>query len=416
MTRPSLPRGRAFPWLVISGVLVAALSLRGPILSVTPVLRDIAQDYGLDGATASLLTTFPILMFAAITPVAAVVIRRAGAELALMACLVGVAAGTLLRTIPGFGWMLVGMIVIGAGITIGNVVIPVIIGRDVPGRQVSTVTAAYTAALNGGSLLTTLTTASIAEATGWPLALLLWIALTLLGIALWGLHLWRDRIPGVRWDERATDARPGAGPSDVASLTGPVPVMNGRGEVLRNPIVWLLVAAFACQSAGYYGMSTWLPAMLGDMTGSEPAGAGALASIFQGVAIAGAFVVPALARWLPLAVPAAVVAACWIALSTGMLLAPDLFPLWVSLGGVAHAGGFVVIFTVMVAIARSSAEAAAMSALVQGAAYLVGASSGPILGAVHEATGGWTAPLTITLSLAVGFTVCLLTAVSRVRR
>lgn len=407
------PARRAFPWLVIAGVLVAAFSLRGPILSVTPVLRDIEHDYALDAATASLLTTFPVLMFAALTPVAAVVIRRAGAELALVACLGAVALGTLIRTLPGFGWMLAGMVVIGAGITVGNIVIPVIIGRDVPASHVATVTAAYTAALNGGSLLTTLTTATIAEATGWPLALLLWIVLTLAGIALWALHLWRDRIPGQPWDERLAggEARP-----DPVSLTGPVPVPAARRDILRNPVVWLLVVGFGCQSAGYYGISTWLPAMLGDLTGADPVVAGAQASIFQGVAIAGAFVVPALARYLPLAVPAALVAGCWLILSGGMLLAPELFAVWVSLGGVAHAGGFVVIFTVLVGIARSDAEAAGMSALVQGTAYLFGAASAPVIGAVHEATGGWTAPLIVTLSLAAGFAVCVLTAVTRVRR
>lgn len=405
---------RAFPWLVIAGVLVAAFSLRGPILAVTPVLRDIERDFGLDAATASLLTTFPILMFAALTPAAALVIRRAGAEAALMACLVAVAAGTLIRTLPGFGWMLVGMVVIGAGITVGNIAIPVIIGREVPQRQVATVTAAYTAALNAGSLLTTLTTASIAEATGWPLALLLWIVLTLLGILLWALHLWRDRTPGVPWDERyGFGARGGA---DRVSVTGPVPVPARRGAAARNPVVWLLVAALACQSATYYGVSTWLPAMLGDLTGAAPAGAGALASVFQGVAILGAFAVPALARYLPLAVPAALVAACWLALSSGMLLAPDLYVLWVSLGGVAHAGGFVVVFTVMVGIARSDAEAAGMSALVQGVAYVFGASGGPVIGALHDATGGWTVPLLATLALIAVFTACLLTAVARVRR
>jgi len=115
-------------------------------------------------------------------------------------------------------------------------------------------------------------------------------------------------------------------------------------------------------------------------------------------------------------VPAALVSVCWVVLSVGMLWAPELFAVWVSLGGVAHAGGFVVIFTVMVGIARSDAEAAGMSALVQGSAYLFGAASAPAIGAVHEATGGWTAPLVVTLSLAVGFSVCILTAVARVRR
>jgi len=403
---------RAFPWLVIAGVLVAAFSLRGPILSVTPVLRDIEHDYALDAATASLLTTFPVLMFAALTPVAAVVIRRAGADLALLACLAAVAVGTLIRTLPGFGWMLVGMVVIGAGITVGNIVIPVIIRREVPPERVATVTAAYTAALNAGSLLTTLTTASIAELTGWPLALLLWIVLTALGLVLWGLHLWRDRMPGVPWDERSGG---GGTPAEAVSMTGPVPV-PGRGDVLRNPVVWLLVAALGCQSSAYYGLSTWLPAMLSDMTGTGAAVAGALASLFQGVAIAGAFVVPTLARYLPLAVPAALVAACWVAMVGGLLVVPELYPLWVSLGGVAHAGGFVVVFTVLVGIARSSREAAAMSALVQGLAYVAGAAGGPLLGGVHDLTSGWTLPLLLTLALVSGFSACILTAVARVRR
>ena len=42
------------------------------------------------------------------------------------------------------------MFVIGAAITIGNVVIPVIIRRDVPAARVGSVTAAYVATLNVG--------------------------------------------------------------------------------------------------------------------------------------------------------------------------------------------------------------------------------------------------------------------------
>ena len=128
---------------MISGVLVAALSLRGPIIAPTPVLRDIQDDLGIGAASAGLLTTVPILAFAVLTPVAALVIRRAGAELALLLTLIGVVLGTLVRAIPGFGWMLAGSLVIGAAITIGNVVVPVIIRRDVPPRQVSAVTAAW---------------------------------------------------------------------------------------------------------------------------------------------------------------------------------------------------------------------------------------------------------------------------------
>ena len=177
--------------LVIAGILIAALSLRGPIVSPTPVLRQIESDLGIGAATAGLLTTAPVLMFALLTPVAALVIRRAGAELALMITLTGVLLGTFLRAVPGFGWMLAGMIVIGASITVGNVVIPVIIRRDVAPERVALVTAAYVAMLNAGSLLTSLLTVPIASVIGWNLALVAWSVITIAGMLLWVLHLRR---------------------------------------------------------------------------------------------------------------------------------------------------------------------------------------------------------------------------------
>ncbi len=220
MPRPA----RGIPWLVVAGVLVAALSLRGPIVAPTPVLRLIEDDLDIGAAAAGLLTTAPVLMFALLTPVAALVIRRAGAEVALLLSLSGVLVGTFIRALPGFGWMLAGMLVIGASITIGNVVIPVIIRRDVPPERVGLVTGAYVATLNVGSLVTSLLTAPLAAAIGWQLALLAWSALTLGGIALWSVHLSRSRrVAG--GDERYSGDRPVTRPVpldlDPATVTGP---------------------------------------------------------------------------------------------------------------------------------------------------------------------------------------------------
>ncbi|GAA4762168.1 MFS transporter [Microbacterium gilvum] len=403
----------AFPWLVVVALLTASLTLRAPILAVTPVLRDIEEAFGVDAATVSLLTTLPVIMFAALTPVAALVIRRAGAELALLACLVAIVVGTLVRLLPGFSWMLAGMVVIGAGITVGNVVLPVIIRRDVPPRHVATVTAGYAALLNVGSLVVTLGTAPIAELVGWSAAVLSWVWITIAGLALWLLHMRRDRVPGATWAERYSGEA--GGPEQIV-LTGPVPTVSRSGRTTRSPVVWLLVATFCCQSAGYYAISTWLPTLIGDTTGSDPTRAGAFASIFQGAGIVGALLVPALAHRLPILVPAGVVSACWLALSAGLLFAPDAFLLWTAIGGIAHGGGFVVVMTVLVGHSRTDAEAATGSALVQGGGYVMGAAGAPAIGALHELTGGWTAPLGVTFALAIGFTAFLSAAVVAARR
>ena len=185
--------------------------------------------------------------------------------------------------------------------------------------------------------------------------------------------------------------------------------------MLRRPVVWLLVGAFGAQTFGYYAMSTWLPTLVADTLGVGQAAAGALASIFQGMGIVGAFLVPLLARFAPPVVPAAVVCFCWLALSVGLLLAPGAFVVWVGFGAIAHAGGFVVIFTLLVGVARSDAEAAGMSALVQGGGYGIGALGAPLLGAVHESTGGWEVPLMIMIAVAVAYTVLLLSALAAAR-
>ena len=55
-------RSRRIPWLVVAGVLVAAVSMRGPIVAPTPVLGDIANDLVLTASAAGLITTVPVLM------------------------------------------------------------------------------------------------------------------------------------------------------------------------------------------------------------------------------------------------------------------------------------------------------------------------------------------------------------------
>ncbi|MDT0184155.1 MFS transporter [Microbacterium sp. ARD31] len=413
---------RSAPWLVVAGVLVAAVSMRGPILAVTPVLRDIERDLSIASSTAGLLTTAPVLMFAALTPLAAVAIRRAGAEIALMASLGGVLIGTFVRALPGFGWMLAGMLVIGAAITIGNVVIPVIIRREVVPPRVALVTAAYAATVNVGSLLTSLLTAPLAEVVGWNAALLVWSSLTLAGILLWGAHMRRagtgDRFSGQSVPARGGgDAASAGGSVDPETITGPLPVIDGGGRsMLRRPVTWLLVGAFAVQTTMYYALSTWLPTLAADELGLERSAAGAVASLYQGAGILGAFVVPLLARFTPRFVAPSVICASWLVLTIGLLAAPELLWVWLSFGAIGHAGGFVVIFAALVEVSRSDREAAGMSALVQGSGYVVAASGGPMMGAVFQLTGGWDVPLTVVLVMSAVYCSLLLGAVAAARR
>jgi len=140
------------------------------------------------------------------------------------------------------------------------------------------------------------------------------------------------------------------------------------------------------------------------------------ASIFQIAAIAGAIGVPVLLRWC--AGPRiAIVAVCaaWIGLPLGLLFAPDWWAVWCAFGGAAQGGGLTVIFALVVRNARDAAENRRMSALVQGGGYTVAATGPFVVGAVHEASGGWTAPLAVVIASILVLTVAGLLSSRRVR-
>jgi CP family cyanate transporter-like MFS transporter len=91
----------------------------------------------------------------------------------------------------------------------------------------------------------------------------------------------------------------------------------------------------------------------------------------------------------------------WAALPVGLLVAPSLWALWCCLAGIAQGGGITVVFIAIVRRSRDLTENRRLSAMVQGAGYVVAATGPLVIGAVHDATGGWTVPLLVILGAVV---------------
>jgi CP family cyanate transporter-like MFS transporter len=364
--------------LLVAAIILFALNLRGPIVAVTPVLDVIGADLRASAATVALLVSLPVLCFGLLTPPASWLLARFGLGRGVLIALGVLLAGTVLRSTDGLAAALAGTVLIGGAITVGNVAVPVVIGRDLPERA-NGVLALYTSALNIGSMITLSLTAPIASAVGWRFALLTWCALILLSAVVWWAAM-RGR------------------PDDP-----PVPVPEASGsEWWRRPLVWGLSVAFAGQAFAYYGLTGWLPLILRDLTGMGPAASGVASSTFQIAAIGGAFGVPLVLRRSNAAVAIGCVVAAWLVLLGGLLIAPAGWVVWCAVGGVAQGGGLTVIFAMIVRGARDETENRRMSATVQGVGYTVAAAGPTVLGAVHDGSGGWTAPLFVALgSIAV---------------
>lgn len=384
---PAVPRRAASGAVVVVAILLLGLNLRGPFVAVSPVLETIRADLHIGAATAGLLTSLPVLCFGVLTPLASALLGRFGLGRGVTVSLVLLLAGIAVRSVDGLTGALAGTLLIGAAITVGNIAVPVVIGRDLP-RHSGSVLGAYTASMNVGSMVTLALTVPLADVLGWRLALVAWGALVVVAAAAWAY--------AVRDPERRAPAPPADdGPPADARADGP----GAAGPVWwRRPVVWCLTVAFAGQAFAYYGVTAWLPLLLHDELGMAPAAAGLSASVFQIAALVGAFGVPVLLRVMP--GPRGVVlvvAAGWAALPLGLLFAPALWSVWCALGGAAQGGGLVVIFALVVRSARDLTENRRMSALVQGGAYVVAASGPTVVGAAHAATAGWTAPLLVVL-------------------
>lgn len=370
-----LARGEA---LTLVAVLLAGLNLRGAIAAVAPVLPELRADLGLAPATAGLLTTLPVLCFALLAPASAWLGRVVGARTAVLGGLVAIAAGSVLRVLDGPAVLLAGTFVVGAGMTVGNVLLPVVVKAEFPDRA-GAVTGMYTAALAGGAALTTALTAPVAVLWGWRAGLAVWALLALLAAGVWLL---------ASGSSAARSFRPGFRSS-------------GTVRVWRSPVAWAVTVVLAMQSALYYAVTAWLPTLLIDDAGLTLRTASLAASVFQVLGIPGALVVPVvLGRLRDQRGLALAVATGWGLVPLGLLLAPGAWPLWIALGGLAQGAGISLAFALVPLRAADADAVTRLSAMSQLVGYGVGAVGPLAVGALYAGTGGWAVPLILLMGVA----------------
>jgi CP family cyanate transporter-like MFS transporter len=376
---------RAF---VLVAIVLLAANLRPALTSVAPLIERIRADAGVSSGVAGLLTALPLLAFAALSPAAAPLARRFGAERALLGSMLALAGGILLRS---SGWgaasLFAGTAVLGAAIAVGNVLLPGLVKGEFPGRA-GAVTGAYSVALGTSAAIAAGASVPLTHllGPGWQAPLALWAAPAFLAALAWAPLLRRGR----------QDSEP-QGQTRASPVAG----------LWRSPLAWQVTAFMGLQSLGYYATLTWLPEILRE-GGADAATAGWLLALSQAVAIASMFVAPVAAGRRPS--QQGVVAAS-VALSGAGVLGLLVFggaagALWVTLLGLGQGACFSLALTLFALRAADPEHAAALSGMAQSVGYLLAALGPPLFGVLRDATGSWTLPLALLL----GTTACLLAA------
>ncbi|GHJ37054.1 MFS transporter [Streptomyces sp. TS71-3] len=376
-------RGRA-GWLLVAGIVLLTLNLRPALVAVSPLTPLIGGGGtgGLSSSAISLLTSLPLLCFGLLAPVSPRVGRRLGIERSLVVAMALVIAGTAVRAIPDTVALFAGTVVIGAGIAIGNVLLPSLIKRDFP-QRVGPMMGMFSMTLFGGAAVAAGLTVPLQHASGlgWRAMLACWGAPAVLAAVVW--------LPQLRSRSRLSA-------QGVRDAAHPV-----RG-LWRQPLAWHVTAFMGLQSLTYYAATAWIPTLL-QSSGTSQGTAGWMLSFSSLLGIAGSFLAPVVAeRQMPagaVAVLSSVLCAGGIA---GILAAPAAVPyLWMVLLGLGQGGAISLALLFIVQRAPDTRHVAQLSSMAQSFGYVLAAFGPLALGALHDATGHWTLPLVVLLALLV---------------
>ncbi|MBW8350357.1 MFS transporter [Bacillus sp. IITD106] len=368
--------------LLILGIIFIAFNLRPALTSVGPLIGTIRADFGISNGVAGMITTLPLLAFAAFSIIAPIIGKKWGNEATLFISLLVLLAGILVRSSGHLGLLFVGTALIGIGIAICNVLLPAIVKQRYP-YKVGIMTSIYSTSM--GLCAATASGLSIPLAKGvglgWHLTLLLWGIVALLGAVIWFPQVLK---------------------------TGKNPILQPAGlsikSMFRSPIAWQVTLFLGLQSMLFYGPITWLPEILINK-GFSISGSGWMLSFMQFCSLPANFLTPVLAGKMKNQRPIVIVVGILYLVSLiGLIIGGNTFflSLCVLFLGVAQGACISLALTLFSLRSADSTQAAQLSGMAQSVGYLVAAISPIFIGMLFDLTKSWTLPLLFLLLVAVG--------------
>ena len=364
--QPALIQGRVLTFL---GIALAALGLRSAATAVSPILRSIEVTVAFQPGDLTLLGMLAPLAFAIFGAVTPAVARRLGLEAVMIIALVILGGGEIARALANTpSSFLAFSFVSMAGTGAVNVLLPPMVKKYFANR-IPTMSVVYLFLAVLGSVIPAYLASPLASATDWRVSISMWGYIALIASLPWLTLLIRAR---------GTQGEPASGVTD--------PEITRR--VWSSPSAWAITVAFGIAAFNCYIMWQWMPTMLHERAHLDEASGGLMLAIYSAVAlpnsILGTMIV---ARAKSMLWPSLYGMSVLIIGALGLWLAPTTLPwLWVIFSGLG-----VIFFTIGLVLINlrtsSQAGAVALSGMVQGVGYLIGAIGPLLVGLAHGASG-----------------------------
>ena len=377
--------GRGLDVLALACLILIACSLRPAASSLGPVLSEVQGAFTLVEWQTGLLTALPGLIFAICGFIAVPVLKKIGLFNSLLMTCVLITAGVGSRVLVD-GWVaFAGLTVVAlAGMSIGNVILPVYVKARFPHRANLGATA-FTVSLGMGSMFPAFLTAPVASHfDNWRVGLGMWALVPACALVTWIILKLARSVPNLDQSEQDTHE-----------------VAPPRRHIFTSAKARYMAMFFGLQSVNAYVQFGWLPQIYRD-AGLDPVLAGIMLTVVTFGGIPGGFLAPQiimrniLPRFFLVSFSVSAVGGY-----VGLLLMPTTVPvLWAILLGY---GGFAFPAALALITGRTHAVSitARTSAFVQSSGYVLAAIGPLAVGGLLGLSGGWSVPLWFMIGVAV---------------
>lgn len=367
----ALLRKRLF-WLNLIVIITVAFNLRAPITSIGPMIEHIKIYFSLSSTSAGLLVTLPLIVFGAVS----FVVMYFAPILAITSGLLLMILGEIIRSFSDTFGLFLGMVLLGAGIAIANVLLPSFVKEKFP-HNVPQAMGIYSFMLSISAIAGIALSLPLLAIFPLPKAMLFWVVFALIALVAYIPHIRNKRI--LRPKKR----------------------LRNSINLFTCKTAWIITGFMGLQSFASYSVFTWLPSMVAQKGYTQEFGAYILL-ISQIVALCFSLFAPILMGKLrqhyktPYIV---LLCSCYVIAFALLLLFDSVF--WIYMAGIilgAPLGGVFGIALLFISIkTQNSFVATKLSSMSQGCGYLLASFAPFLIGYLHDQFHSFTQSLIILL-------------------
>ncbi|GEM50317.1 MFS transporter [Empedobacter brevis] len=357
-------------WIGIGVIIFISANLRAPITAVSPILDEIKSVLKIDNFQASLLTSIPLIVFAACSILVSKAVQKINIRHGIIYSLLILIIGLYIRIYGNVTTLYAGSLLMGLGICIGNVLTPAYI-KDIFPHKIGLMTGLFSVSMSLVAAFASGLSIAIGKWSnaGWKGSLGIWIIGGILALFIILVDTLKNK----------TSTQPQTNH-----------VNHVQFNIFRSKQAWNISIFMGIQSLVYYCLVALLPTLLIDygMTKTE---AGWVFSVLQLAMLPAMLFSPVLATKMNNPKVMIYITSVLYILGISMFIFFKAKYSYISAILIGIAGGFAFSLSILFFSLRSKTMAGTIkiSGMAQSIGYLIAAFGPPIFGKLYDVNSTW---------------------------